>query len=173
MVSAGEIETYSAKINLAFERPVPQVQTVIAELLQCIGSGCIAAGASLIGHIKCYGEVATGPDTSFHRKDTFQTGSIGAGPDTSFHRKDTSHTGSIGAGPYLHCSLTSLRSGVSCRGSAIGPCESIDLDLNVLVYGLPHHVIDATVKSSLQALSEATRMAFKVETNEAHPHHPH
>ncbi len=154
MVSAGEIETYSAKINLAFERPVPQVQTVIAELLQCIGSGCIAAGASLIGHIKCYGEVATGPDTSFHRKDT-------------------SHTGSIGAGPYLHCSLTSLRSGVSCRGSAIGPCESIDLDLNVLVYGLPHHVIDATVKSSLQALSEATRMAFKVETNEAHPHHPH
>lgn len=133
MVAADEIEVYAARIELTFERPVPDAQDWIAVLLRRIAEGCVAAGASLIGHIKCYGELPTGQ--------------------------------------YLHCSLTSLRSGTSCRGNAIGPCQRIGLDLNVLVYGLAHQAIDAEVHSSLQALSQANPLAFAIETSgNNHPH---
>lgn len=135
MVAPNEIETYSARVDLIFDPPVGDVQMVIADLLQRVGSACMAAGASLIGHIKCYGEAS--------------------------------------GDRYLHCSLTSPGSGASCRGDTAGPCGSIGLDLNVLVYGLPHQVIDSLVRDSLQALAANNGMAFEARTNEMHPHHQH
>lgn len=135
MTSASDIETYATRVELTFEPPTADAQAIIASLLRRIAEGCVAAGASLIGHIKCYGEAPTGE--------------------------------------YVHCSITSLRSGTSCRGTVAGPCERIGLDLNVLVYGLPHQAIDAEVRRCLQALSNEQGMAFHIGANEKHNHHRH
>ena len=59
-----------------------------------------------------------------------------------------------GAG-HLRCNLTSVGSGAGCRPEGTGviaPGVEADLDLAVMVYDLPVHVIDGLVADALERL---------------------
>lgn len=60
MTQPTEIEPYAASIAISFPHPVTDAKLLIGELLELVGKRCVAAGATLIGHIKCYGELPNG-----------------------------------------------------------------------------------------------------------------
>jgi hypothetical protein len=65
----------------------------------------------------------------------------------------------------FHCNLVSLRSGPRCAGhlaEAPAVADAIDLDLAVLVYGLPHDVIASTVEEAFERLRGGGLTAWAV-----------
>ncbi|MHB1344186.1 MAG: hypothetical protein ACYCX3_07485 [Thermoleophilia bacterium] len=57
----------------------------------------------------------------------------------------------------FHCNLASLRSGAHCAGALAdhpAPTDSLDLDLAVLVYGLPSHTVAALVTEAAERLRD-------------------
>lgn len=88
----------------------------LVALLEDIASACTDAGASVIGHLKCFLRTADG---------------------------------------HMSCSLTSVRSGARCRESGAGvviPGGEAELNLAVLVYGLPAGAVDRLVDEALEKL---------------------
>jgi hypothetical protein len=137
MTAASDIEPYAARVCLAADGAREDVASVVASALQRIAENVVAAGSSLIGHIKCYAAL----------------------PD----------------GRYLACSLTSLRGGPSCRGTAGGRWTELCLDLNVLVYGLPREAIDVEVRRALAtaALEGHFNFTLAAVAPPAHEHDHH
>ena len=105
------LEPYAISLALVLDPPAQDVQTWTIALLEDIGRGSRAAGATLIGHVKCHGTLSDG---------------------TAFHGH-----------------LTSLRLGVACEGAASGPVDRLELDLAVLVYGIPRTVVEDVVRGAL------------------------
>ena len=114
--AAGDLATYGCR---AFLRPTAKElrpEPFLAALLEDIASACAGAGASVIGHLKCFLRTADG---------------------------------------HVSCNLTSVRSGAKCRESGAGvvaPGGEAELDLAVLVYGLPAEAIDGLVGGTLEKL---------------------
>lgn len=105
------LEPYTVSLAVVLDPPAREVRSWTIALLKDIGQGCMAAGATLIGHVKCHGVVSDG---------------------TGFHGH-----------------LTSLRLGATCEGAAEGPVDRLELDLVVLVYGIPRGAVEDVVRGAL------------------------
>jgi len=108
-----DLEPYGARVRLSLGRDL-DAHRLLAALLEDIANACEAAGASLIGHIKC----------------VLRT-----------------------AGGRIHCSLTSRGSGARCGGDEavrLKKGREVELNLAVLVYGLPATTIDGIVEAALE-----------------------
>lgn len=69
----------------------------------------------------------------------------------------------------FHCSLTSLRSGARCAGPQVErpvTARNLELDVAVLVYGLPRAVIAEATEKALKQLQEAgvSEWSYRSET---------
>jgi hypothetical protein len=115
--SAGPgFEPYGLKVHLG---PAPaglSPERLLIDLLGDIALGCLAEGATVIGHLKCL--LSTGDGT-------------------------------------LACNLVSTRTGAHCRRLGTQPVslsQGAELELSVLVYGLPSGVIDTIARTVLGRL---------------------
>jgi hypothetical protein len=75
----------------------------------------------------------------------------------------------------LRCNLTSTRSGATCRGDGGTPLsltEGADLDLAVLVYGVPATVVDRIVGDTLRGLLGPVGVSWS-KTVSFHAHQGH
>jgi len=114
--AAGDFAPYGSRILLWPTATELKAQPFLVALLEDIASVCVDAGASVLGHLKCFLRTADG---------------------------------------HVSCNLTSVRSGAECRESGAGvvaPGSEAELDLAVLVYGLPAQVIDGLVGEVLEEL---------------------
>jgi|WetSurMetagenome_2_1015567.scaffolds.fasta_scaffold71355_2 hypothetical protein len=98
--AAGFLEPFGMRVTLG---PAPGgfgTEDFLTGLLQDLAAACEAAGATVIGHLKCF----------------LSSGEAG-----------------------VHCNLTSTRLGARCGGAsgAVPLDRPVELDLAVLVYGLP------------------------------------
>jgi hypothetical protein len=74
-------------------------------------------------------------------------------------------------GRVFSCSLTSRRTGATCRGARgepLVPGATLEVDLAVLVYGLPWEAVDAQVRRALRTSEERHDGRWEHD-----PHHPH
>jgi hypothetical protein len=74
------------------------------------------------------------------------------------------------------CSLTSRRLGPRFRGATrkqLGPGETLDVDLAVLVYGLPHLAIETIVMDSLAVTALEASVDLSTTSPCASPDHDH
>jgi hypothetical protein len=79
------------------------------------------------------------------------------------HLKCLLHTGPR----RLRCNLTSIRSGATCHGDAAGPLSlegGAELDLAVLLYGLPAATTDRLVSEALTSLLEPLGVTWAKKT---------
>ena len=113
------LDPYTCRAVFTAEAEVADPGGMIASLLEDVARRCEIAGTSLIGHIKCHA------------------------------RMGESH---------FHCSLTSSRSGARCGGrdaegcaatGSLGRGAALELDLAVLVYGIPSSIIGTLVSEAL------------------------
>jgi hypothetical protein len=114
--AAGDFAPYGARIFLRPTAEGLEPEPFLVALLEVIASACVDAGASVIGHLKCFLRTPDG---------------------------------------HVACNLTSVRSGAKCRESGAGvvaPGGEAELDLAVLVYGLPVGTIDGLVGEALEEL---------------------
>lgn len=58
------LEPYTVCLDVVLDPPAQDVRSWTIALLEDIGRGSLAAGATLIGHVKCHGTVSDG--TTFH-----------------------------------------------------------------------------------------------------------
>ncbi len=58
------LEPYTVGLDVVLDPPAEDVRSWTIALLEDIGRGCMAAEATLIGHVKCHGTVSDG--TAFH-----------------------------------------------------------------------------------------------------------
>lgn len=58
------LEPYTASLAIVLDPPARDVRSWTIALLEGIGRGSMAAGATLIGHVKCHGTVSDG--AAFH-----------------------------------------------------------------------------------------------------------
>lgn len=83
--------------------------------------------------------------------------------------------GRLAGGGRFHCNLTSLRSGAHCSDSpeqGWPPGEELELDLAVLVYGLPRDIVERSVQQALERLQAQGVTALDVPRHhEAHHRH--
>jgi hypothetical protein len=98
--AAGFLEPFGMRVTLG---PAPgdfDTEEFLTGLLQDLAAACEAAGATVVGHLKCF--------------------------------LSSSEAG-------VHCNLTSTRLGARCGGvsRAVSLDRPAELDLAVLVYGLP------------------------------------
>jgi hypothetical protein len=98
--AAGFLEPFGMQVTLG---PTPggfDTEEFLTGLLQDLAAACDAAGATVIGHLKCF----------------LSSGEAG-----------------------VHCNLTSTRLGARCSGASrpVPLDRPAELDLAVLVYGLP------------------------------------
>ena len=124
------------------------------------GEGHECPPPSAAGHLEPYGvRLRLQPQTHPLETARFLTAlleeiaasCLEAGASLIGHLKCVLHTVE---GP-LFCNLTSLRPGASCRGGGaktIAPGAKAELDLAVLVYGLPAEVIERVVGDVLEEL---------------------
>jgi hypothetical protein len=119
------LEPYTCLAVFVAEADVADPGQMVASLLEDVARRCEDAGASLIGHIKCHA------------------------------RMGKSH---------FHCNLTSTRLGARCGAPAAeGPVvpgslvqgAALELDLAVLVYGLPSSVLETVVSEALAGAGTA------------------
>jgi hypothetical protein len=114
--AAGDFAPYGCRVLLRPTAKELKPELFLAALLDNIASACVGAGASVIGHLKCF----------------LRTGDR-----------------------HVSCNLASVRSGARCRESGAGvvaPGGEAELDLAVLVYGLPAEAIDGLVGEALEKL---------------------
>jgi hypothetical protein len=105
------LEPYTVGLAVVLDPPAPDVRSWTIALLEDIGRESMAAGATLIGHVKCHVTLSDG---------------------TAFHGH-----------------LTTLRLGATCEGAASRPVDRLELDLAVLVYGIPRTVVEDVVRGAL------------------------
>jgi hypothetical protein len=94
-----------------------------------------------------------------------------AGASLIGHLKAHART-SVGS---FHCNLTSMRSGARCAGPLAehpAATDSIDLDLAVLVYGLPRHVVAGLVEEAAERLRDAGLTDWALLPTDARSGHP-
>jgi hypothetical protein len=135
--AAGHLEPYGARVRLRPEQDPLAATPFLRDLLTGIAAGCMVAGATVIGHLKCVLRTEAG---------------------------------------VVPCSLTSLRSGAVCRGGpeaagivvTIG--EEAELDLAVLVYGVPAKAVDEIVLVALERLLGPAHVHWAKETPTHPPH---
>ena len=111
MTAPDLLEPYTTSLAIVLDPPARDVRSWTIALLEDIGRGSAAAGATLIGHVKCHGTI----------------------PD----------------GSTFHGHLTSLRLGATCESAASGPVAGFELDLAVLVYGIPRAVVEDVARRAL------------------------
>jgi hypothetical protein len=78
-------------------------------------------------------------------------------------------------GGAFHCSLASIRSGAHCAGPVAerpAATDSLDLDLAVLVYGLPRDVVAGLVDAAVTRLRDAGLTDWTLLPADAPPGHP-
>ncbi|MHB0979391.1 MAG: hypothetical protein ACYC5Q_04810 [Thermoleophilia bacterium] len=78
-------------------------------------------------------------------------------------------------GGAFHCNLASIRSGAHCAGRLAerpAATDSIDLDLAVLVYGLPRDVVAGLVEAAAERLRDAGLTDWALLPADASPGHP-
>jgi hypothetical protein len=119
------LDPYTVRAFFIAETEVADPAGMVSVLLEDIAQRCQKAGCSLVGHIKCHA------------------------------RMEESH---------FHCNLTSLRSGARCGGpggegiDGLLPLRSggsLELDLAVLVYGLPSATLEVLVGEALAEVRPA------------------
>ena len=113
--TAGFFEPYGARVLFHPSDQGLEADRFLTCLLEGVAAGCVAEGASVIGHLKCL---------------------MRAGDRR------------------LRCNLTSARLGATCRGEAgvVSLAIGAELDLAVLVYGIPAITIDHLVGVELHRL---------------------
>jgi hypothetical protein len=124
-LGADQLDPYTVRASFIAEVDVADPAGMVSSLLEDIARRCEKAGCSLVGHIKCHARMAES---------------------------------------HLHCNLTSLRSGAHCGGPgreglgamrSLGRGGSLELDLAVLVYGLPSATLEVLVGEALAEVRPA------------------
>ena len=119
------LDPYTCRAVFTADAEVAAPGVMVGSLLEDIACRCENVGASLLGHIKCH--VRTGD-------------------------------------AHFHCNLTSSRSGARCTGptaegavvpGSLGLGDVLELDLAVLVYGLPSWVLETVVLEALTGAGKA------------------
>ena len=119
------LDPYTCHAAFTAEAEVADPGGMVASLIEDVARRCEDEGASLIGHIKCHA------------------------------RMGKSH---------FHCNLTSTRLGARCgapaaEGAAVPGSlvqgAALELDLAVLVYGLPSSVLETVVSEALAGAGTA------------------
>ncbi len=75
----------------------------------------------------------------------------------------------------FHCNLASIRSGARCAGALAerpAATDFLDLDLAVLVYGLPRDMVAGFVEAAAERLREAGLTDWTLLPADAPPGHP-
>lgn len=114
--SVERLEPYGARVLLSPGDESLDPSWFLKTLLEEVAVACVDAGASVIGHLKCFLRTGDGP---------------------------------------LRCNLTSVEGGARCEGGGerLLPAGSeAELELAVLVYGLPAATIDGLVGGALERL---------------------
>lgn len=116
--------------------------------------------------------VRSSADLVGHLLEDIARGCEGAGCSLIGHIKCHARAGESG----FSCSLTSRRLGPGFRGATrrpLGPGETLDVDLAVLVYGLPRRAIETIVMDSLAVTTLEASVDLSTTGPCAPPDHAH
>lgn len=139
--AAGPLGPYGVRVRLRPEQDPLAAAPFLKALLEAVAASCAAAGATVIGHLKCVLHTEAGVVPC--NLTSLRSGAVCRGG-----------AGAAGAAP----------------GIAVAIGEEAVLDLAVLVYGVSADSIDEVVRDVLERLLGPARVRWNTQVPTQRPH---
>lgn len=180
MIAPDRLEPYGVSLRLRGDLADPAA--LVAGLLEDVAAACEHSGASVIGHLKAHARTADG---AFHCNLTsVRSGARCAGPFAADGAPDPGTGTMVTAGAAVSAGADSVAqtgapapapadSVQAADPAARAGADSLDLDLAVLVYGLPHATVAALVEAAVEGLRSRGLEDWVRRPPAEHDHHTH